>query len=68
VNCNAAFSSTTSRASFDDNVRKGLSQIQSSTPQLPKPQPWFALVCYIGGKFLTFAPKPRPGLLALEAG
>jgi hypothetical protein len=50
-----------------DSGRRGLSHIQANTQHFPKPQRWFALVRSIGGKILTFASKPSPGLFALVA-
>jgi len=50
------------------NVRHGLRLIRDTAPQLTKPQRWFALVRYIVGQILAYAPKPNLGLTALGTG
>ena len=50
------------------NVRHGLQLIRDTTPQLTKPQRWFALARYIVEQILAYAPKPNRGLTALGTG
>ena len=50
------------------NVRKGLSHVRATAPQLTKRQYWHALVRYIVEKILAFQTRPSPGLTALNRG
>lgn len=49
-------------------VREGLAWLETSAPQLTKPQKWIALVDYIVAKIVSYAPKPNSGLRACGVG
>jgi len=41
-------------------IRAGLDHVRATAPQLPKPERWRALVCYIIDKIMAIRPKNPP--------
>ncbi len=45
-------------------IRKGLDPIRTTAPQLPKPEPWRALIRYIVARILAARPTQPPPLVS----